>query len=110
MYGLAVGSYNPFNVDTELLSLSSWTWSSGAQYPFSRSDISGHATIMQNQLFILFGGYSSSNGGRQSTIAQYNPNTDTWTKLGDLNNARYTHDVISSEGAFLIVGRPRSAS
>ena len=49
----------------------------------------------------MFGGYDN---GSKSTIAQYNPNDDTWTKLGDLNNPRYYHDVITSEGAFLIVG------
>ena len=101
MYGLAVGSYKSHS-ETELLSLSSWTWLSGAQYPFA-NDIYEHATIMQDQLFILFGGYSH-NHSRQSTIDQYNPDTDTWTKLGDLNKARYTHDVIETEGAFLIVG------
>ena len=59
---------------------------------------------MHNDVFIMFGGYSDGDGGEQSTIAQYNPNTDTWTKLGDLNKARSDNDVIASGGAFLVVG------
>ena len=103
VYGFAVGGYNPYNAETELLSINDWTWSSRAQYPF-HNDIFWHATLTHNDVFIVFGGYSYNNGGRQSTIAQYNPNDDTWTKLGDLNKARYTHDVITSEDALLIVG------
>ena len=103
VYGFAVGSHSPSNAETELLSINDWTWSSRAQYPFT-SRIHAHATVTHNDVFIVFGGYSSNNNGRQSTIAQYNPNDNTWTKLGDLNNARHYHDVITSEDAFLIVG------
>ena len=59
---------------------------------------------MQNEVFFVFGGYSYDNGARRPTIAQYNPNTDSWTKLGDLNKARSDNDVIASGGAFLVVG------
>ena len=102
MYGFAVGGgRSPYNAETELLSINDWTWSSRAQYPFTNY-IYGYATLIHNEVFIVFGGYG--NGQYESTIAQYNPNDDTWTKLGDLNNARYHHDVITSEDAFLIVG------
>ena len=59
---------------------------------------------MQNEVFFVFGGYSYDNGARQSTIVQYNPNTDKWIKKGELNKARRYHDVITSEDVFLIVG------
>ena len=97
VYGFAVGSGSPVNAETELLSINDWTWSSRAQYPF-HNYISIHATVTHNEIFIVFGGYI------KSTIAQYNPNDNTWTKLGDLNKARYLHDVITSEDAFLVVG------
>ena len=51
----------------------------------------------------------SLTGGEQKTIAQYNPDADNgqtngWQKLGNLITKGYTHDVISSKGAFLIIG------
>ena len=58
--------------------------------------------LMHNEMFVVFGGYAygyeGSTDSPQSTIAQYNPNTDTWTKLGDLINARNGHDIITTEG------------
>lgn len=59
---------------------------------------------MQSEMFLVFGGYSSSTEHRVSKIAQYNPDTDTWTKLGDLINARNGHDIITTEGVFLVAG------
>ena len=51
----------------------------------------------------------SLTGGEQKTIAQYNPDADNgqtngWQKLGNLITKGYKHDVISSKGAFLIIG------
>lgn len=59
---------------------------------------------MYNEVFLVFGGYNNDNNGLLSTIAQFNPNTDTWNKLGDLNKARWYIDAITSEGAFLVIG------
>ena len=105
MYGFAVGGQGPFNAETELLSLADWTWSSRAKYPFANS-ISLHATAMHNDVFYVFGGYDylSEESRDLATIAQYNPDSDTWTQIGELNTARRQHDVIVSQGAFLVIG------
>lgn len=115
MYGFAVGDDDLryaggiFAAATELLSIASWTWSSRAEYPYADS-ISALATVMQNEMFYVFGGVSKEvtgphkEGTLMSTIARYEPDNDTWTKLGDLNTARERHDAIITQGIFLIAG------
>lgn len=104
VYGLAVGSGPPGNVETELLRIADWTWSSGAKYPFTRSDISSYAAVMHEENFYIFGGWSEKAWTTFSTIAKYNPDTDTWTKVGELNMTRSRSRVIISQGAFLVIG------
>ena len=62
---------------------------------------------MHDQMFYVFGGYGKIDEQFYyfSTIAQYNPDNDTWTKVGDLNTARHYHGAIVSQDAFLIVGK-----
>ena len=72
---------------------------------------------MHDEMFLVFGGYSYQQfkGGEQTIIAQYNPDADSgrdndgWQKLGNLITKGDKHDVISSEGAFLIIGHGREA-
>ena len=61
---------------------------------------------MHNDVFYVFGGYDylSEESRDLATIAQYNPDNDTWTQIGELNTARRQHDVIVSQGAFLVIG------
>ena len=61
---------------------------------------------MLDQVFYVSGGYSTIDKQWTvfSTIAKYNPDNDTWTKVGDLNTARMYHNVIVSQGVFLVVG------
>ena len=42
--------------------------------------------------------------GFQSTIARFDPNQNTWTKLGNLKTARSGHSVIQAENEFIVVG------
>ena len=43
---------------------------------------------MLDQMFYVFGGYSTidKQWTVYSTIAKYNPDNDTWTKVGDLKD------------------------
>ena len=87
-----------------MLRIADWTWESRATYPFA-DDINTYAAVVHEQMLYLFGGNSRTSGGEQSTIAQFNANTDTWAKVGALNQARSWHDATFSQGAFLIVGK-----
>ena len=40
----------------------------------------------------------------QSTIAQFDPIEDSWTKLGNLKVARRGHGVIRVDNEFIVVG------
>ena len=46
-------------------------------------------------------------GGQQSTIARFDPIKNSWTKLGNLNVARYEHGVIQVDNEFIVVGGSR---
>ena len=47
-------------------------------------------------------------GGKQSTIARFDPIENSWTPLGNLNVARYAHGVIQVDNEFIVVGGNRS--
>ena len=104
-YGFVVGGCNYCNIETELLRIADWTWERRAKYPFAKY-IRFHASVMHDQMFYVFGGYGKIDEHwiDFSTIAKYKPDSDKWTKVGDLNTARFYHDAIVSQGAFLIVG------
>ena len=67
----------------------------------SASYIRRYAIIYKHDGFLLFGGYTSSSS---STIARLDARTTTWSKLGDLQTARYAHSVIYDGEAFLVIG------
>lgn len=62
--------------------------------------------IYKDEGFLLFGGYSSSSS---STIARLDARTTSWSKLGDLQTARYAHSVIYDGEAFLVIGGLKSS-
>ena len=83
-FGFVVGGYDPSSAETELLKISDWTWSTRATYPFAK-DVVYYATTMFNDEFYVFGGRSyTSRSTELSTIAKYNPDSDTWLKVGQL--------------------------
>ena len=102
MYGFAVGSYLPYNKETELIKFSNWSWESRSRYPYASSRIYYHAAVSKGGDFYVIGG--DADGSATATIARYNTNTDTWTRLGDLVNARYYHDAIWSQDFLIVVG------
>ena len=50
-----------------------------------------------------------NSGGRQSTIARFDPIQNSWTKLGDLNVARDGHGVIQVDNEILVIGGSRDS-
>ena len=103
-FGSVVGGYNPNNAETELLKISNWTWSTKAKYPYANS-ISYYATTMYNDMFYVFGGIDhSSRSTELSIIAKFNPDTNTWLKVGQLNQPRIHSSVILSQSYFMIIG------
>ena len=102
MYGFAVGSFSPENTETELINFSNWSWESRSRYPYASSYIGYHAAVSKGGDFYVIGGLADSS--YLSTIARYNTNTDTWTRLGDLVNARRDHDAIWSQDFLIVVG------
>ena len=102
MYGFAVGSQSPDNTETELIKFSNWSWESRSRYPYASSSIGYHAAVSKGGDFYVIGGYAG--GSYLTTIARYNTYTDTWTRLGDLVNARYRHDAIWSQDFLIVAG------
>ena len=92
------GSSNPY---TELLDIQSETWQTRTSYPYF-SDVRVHLPFYYQQSFIVFGGWD--NVSRSSIIAQYNPASDSWKKLGDMVRPRNSHTGIRSLASFYIYG------
>ena len=101
MYGFAVGSATG-NRETELINFSNWSWESRSRYPYASSYIYGHAAVSKGGDFYVIGGLTDNSN--TATIARYNTNTDTWTRLGDLVNARSYHDAIWSQDFLFVAG------
>ena len=92
-----VGAYRPSHAKTELFDLSSRRWRIQADYPFHDS-IYLAPTIFINDQFFVFGGESKQDGRLNSvnTIAGFNPTWNKWSKMGELKEARYGHNVIQA--------------
>ena len=93
---------NGYNNITELLNIQSETWRTGASYPYF-SDVRGNLPFYYQQSFIVFGG-NGVGGSRSSIIAQYNPASNSWKKLGDMVRPRSHHTGIRSLNSFYIYG------
>ena len=96
---LVVGSRYPNNAKTEILS-GAWSWTESTTYPFHES-ISYSPILFLRSTFYVFGGYTDK---EVSTIATFNPKSEKWTKLGDLETARNAHGVIAFQDYLLVLG------
>ena len=63
---------------------------------------SGNQTNHPGSRRIIFGCYNS--GSYLPTIASFNPTSNSWTKLGDLNVGRTHHTGVRSLNSFYIYG------
>lgn len=106
VFGFAVGHGSPTDskghAETELLRISDWTWSTRATYPYKKN-IRLHAPVVHDEMLYVFGGYKSNKSGYLSTIAMYNANKNTWSKVGELKEGRARHQAIFIQGEFLVI-------
>ena len=72
--------------------------------PFEGSYIVYTPVVYNNGSFIYFGGYTDSNSQSGRTIVSLDSVTFVWNKLGMLNQGRFGHNVINTEGHFLVLG------
>jgi hypothetical protein len=89
----ASDEYTTGNV-TELLDLTSWTWSTVASYPFASGDGFKYDAkcIHFDDDFLLMGGYHGYTSAYSATpsrrIDAYSPSTDTWRQVGQMLSPR----------------------
>ena len=100
----ALGAFSPYHNHFEVLDLKSWSWESRPDYPF-HSSLQRHANIVYNGNFFVFGGDTDKNGDYSTVIAKFDVSQNRWSKLGDLVSARCAHDVILSDGYFMVLGQ-----
>ena len=98
-----MGSYKS-HAELEVLNLSKWTWETKTSYPY-HSDIAYHANVVHESKFIVFGGYTSN--GKVATVASFSK--EKWKELGELRNARSSHNCITSQNRFLVVGDEKTS-
>ena len=79
---------------TELLDIQSETWRTRASYPYF-SDVRVNFPFYYQQSFIVY---------NPARVAQYNPASNSWRKLGDMVRPRSFHTGIRSLNSFYIYG------
>ena len=83
---LAVSSYDPFNIKTELYDYGTNGWSTSEDYPFGNGDYVAFYDMLyieELSAYFVIGGYSS---GDLATIAKFA--NGVWSSAGHLNSAR----------------------
>ena len=97
-----VGSEEGHN-KAELMNLTSRTWQVTESYPYA-SKISLAMTVNLRNNFILFGGEREKPIYASADIALFTTESETWTKIGQLQTRRQGHGVIDLGDHFLVVG------
>ena len=108
---MAVGNLNRFGSDkhnrhnkAEVFFHSTSTWNIKASYPFHKV-IMIFEIVAHSDSFILFSGTSGSTyDGQTDKIAKYNPASDQWTKIGNLQQSRRGFGVIKMGKKFIVMG------
>ena len=75
-----------------------WT---NIQDPPVNTELSQFAVIFDAGNFYYFGGYDR---GVINSILRLNEATWTWSRVGNLNSARWHHGVILIENTFMVIG------
>ena len=70
------------------MTTSTLQWTEKASYPYA-SSLDGARSIFYNDQFLVFGGGASYDTDLFSLIAAYNPKTNVWSELGNLNTKRF---------------------
>ena len=86
---------------TELLNFSTWKWEQSSPYFNYTEFYSFEAVFYRNQFYVV--------GGRtknevSSIVASFNPMTDEWTQIGNLNFPRFGHTIHVIGDKIYIIG------
>ena len=108
---MAVGSLNRLGSDkhnrhnkAEVFFHSTSTWNIKASYPFHKC-IMIFEIVAHSDSFILFSGTSGSTyDGNTDKIAKFNPASDQWTKIGNLQQSRRGFGLIKMGKKFIVMG------
>ena len=96
----AIEAHNQPN-GAETMDLSTNKWTVRSNYDFERQIYSAKSLYNRGQ-FIVFGGYNGYDP--LSRVAAYNPKTNKWKSLGNMNSARSVAAVIFKNDEYFIAG------
>ena len=102
----AVGSYED-HANAEILPLESGSWTAVASYPFAKSILlAPMVKSVDPFVFYILGGWNTVHNDALSTVANFNAADNEWTKIGELQNARWAHAAIyiPTDYKFVVVG------
>ena len=108
---MAVGNLNRLGSDkhnrhnkAEVFFHSTSTWNIKASYPFHKC-IMIFEIVAHSDSFILFSGTSGSTyDGQTDKIAKFNPASDQWTEIGNLQQSRRGFGLIEMSNKFIVIG------
>ena len=87
---------------TEILNFSTWRWKNSLPY-LNYTEIYSFATFFFRYGFYVVGGRTKNE--ILSTVTTFNPMTEKWTRIGDLNSPRYDHTIdVISDKVYIIGG------
>ena len=85
----------------EMYSHSTSSWKNQTSYEFYEA-IMGFKLLAYSDFFILFGGMTDEEP--TDVIAKFDPNSNKWSKMGNLQTRRFGLGVIEINEKFLVMG------
>ena len=92
---------SPEHAKTELLSFSTWKWKSSLPY-LNYTEIYSFVAFFYQYEFYVVGGRSKNE--ILSVVTTFNPMTEKWTRIGNLNFPRYDHEIDVINDKLYIIG------
>ena len=59
--------------------------------------------VLDNKIYAT-GGHYGGHGRYMSSVDCYDPDTNTWSHVANMNNARIAHSMVSLHGRLYIIG------
>ena len=91
----------PGHNKAELYSHSTSSWKTKASYPFY-TVIRAYEILAHSNSFFLFSGLYTD--GQTYIIAKFNPASDQWTEIGNLQQSRRGFSIIAMGTKFIVMG------
>ncbi|MFH1716909.1 MAG: kelch repeat-containing protein [Planctomycetota bacterium] len=86
------------------------TWMRKADMPTVRCDMVGSSAVVDDKIYVI-GGYSGGDSCGGTTVEEYDPVTDTWTRKADMPTRRWSLATCAMDGKiYAIGGAPSSCS